>query len=77
MSPIGADRPGRGDWTARLTELESLVTYFEHSLDQLNEVVTDQATRIEALEQQATRMAEIVGAMEGLLSGEEKNDASG
>lgn len=72
MSPIGADRPGRDDWTARLTELESLVTYFEHSLDQLNEVVTDQAKRIESLERQATRMAEIVGAMEALLGGKEE-----
>ena len=76
MSPIGADRARSNDLKARLTKLESLVTHFEQTVDQLNEVVTDQANRIESLERQATRLMEIVRSMGASLSGDDGSDES-
>lgn len=76
MSPIGADRSRGDDLKARLTELESLVTHFERTVDQLNEVVTDQANRIETLERQTTHLMEIVRATEAPLSGDDGSDES-
>lgn len=40
----------------RLVELESKLSFQEHTIDSLSEVVADQATALEALERRLTRL---------------------
>lgn len=50
---------------ARLTELETKISYQEHLLGELNDVVTSQQRQIDRLERQLKRMGDHLKQMSG------------